>query len=469
MVDISFPRALAVVAEQDPDATAVVCDNRSLTRGELDRASSRMARAYALHGVGQGDLVTIALPNGVDWFVATMAAWKIGAVPNPISPQLPEAERDAILDRAKPSLVVTPAFEVDVSLPDGELPDRVSPIERVITSGGSTGLPKLIYARNAATYDPRSPVAMFAAKRAVLVPGPLYHGIPYASSWRSVFAGATAVVLPRFNAACCLELIEWYRVDRVSFVPTMMQRIIRLPEAERRSRDLGSLDAVVTSGAPCPSWLMRAWIDWLGPEVMYETFGSTERIGGTMINGTEWLEHPGSVGKAAGGSRIRILDPDTHEDCPSGQMGEIFMMPAAGPGSSYRYVGAESRSTTDGWESVGDMGYLDEDGYLFLGDRRTDMILCRGRNIYPAEIEAVLDAHPKVSSSAVIGLSDDDLGQSIHAVVQATGVTEAELVEHVRAYLVHYKVPTSIEFVTEQLRDDAGKVRRSALREARSI
>jgi bile acid-coenzyme A ligase len=143
------------------------------------------------------------------------------------------------------------------------------------------------------------------------------------------------------------------------------------------------------------------------------------------------------------------------------------MMPPTGPGTSYRYIGAESRRTADGWESVGDMGRVDEDGYLYLGDRRSDMILCGGRNVFPAEVEAALEAHPLVRSSAVIGLPDDDLGSAVHAIVEADGLTAAELEAHVRAQLVGYKVPRTFEFVDQPLRDDSGKVRRSALREAR--
>lgn len=472
--------ALAEMAEREPDATAVVCGDERITRDELQRASNRMARAYAEYGVDAGDFVTIGLPNGIEWFVAMMATWKLGAVPNPVSPALPLPEREAIIERANPALVVgvasaavsrrrtVPAgFEPDPALSDDGLLDRTSPIERALTSGGSTGRPKLICTTSPAVYDPASPLAMFAANRAMLVPGPLYHGIPFASAWRSVLAGALVVVMPRFDASECLALIERHRVDRVSFVPTMMLRISRLPEAERGSRDVSSLEFVLTSGSPCPPWLMREWIEWVGPDVMHESFGSTERIGGTFISGREWLDHPGSVGRPVGGCGIRILDPETGEDRPVGEIGEIFLMPATGPATSYRYVGAEARLRVDGWESVGDMGYLDADGYLYLGDRRDDMILCRGRNVFPAEVEAAIESHPKVQSSAVIGLPDHDLGSAIHAVVEAEGVTAEELAEHVRGLLVHYKVPRTFELVDHPLRDDSGKVRRSALREAR--
>jgi bile acid-coenzyme A ligase len=248
----------------------------------------------------------------------------------------------------------------------------------------------------------------------------------------------------------------------------MIHRIWRLPEEERVQRDVSSLRVVFTGGSPCPPWLMRGWIEWLGPDVMHDVYGPSERIGGTHITGREWLEHPGSVGQPTHGAQIRILDSATGRDVPAGEVGEVYMMPAGGRGSTYRYVGAEARATADGWESVGDMGYLDADGYLYLTDRRTDMILCGGRNIYPAQVEAALDAHPAVQSSAVIGLPDDDLGQRVHAIVQTFApLSDKELREHLRERIVHYSIPRSFELVDEALRDDAGKVRRWALREAR--
>jgi bile acid-coenzyme A ligase len=470
---------MADVTARDPHAVAVVCGDRSVTRDELDRASNRLARTFAEVGVGHGDYVTIGLPNGIEMLEACMATWKVGAIPSPISPALPAPERDAIIERARPALVVGVddggidrptlplGFVPDRDVSDAPLPDQTSPIERALTSGGSTGRPKLIVTGSPAVYDPASPLAMFSARNAMLVPGPLYHGIPFSSAWRSILAGAEVVLMERFDAARCLELIARHRVDRVSFVPTMMLRIARLSEDERARHDVSSLEFVLTSGSPCPPWLMQFWIDWVGPDVMHESFGSTERIGGTFISGREWLLHPGSVGRPVGGSRIRILDPETGAERPTGEIGEIYMMPPTGPGSSYQYVGAERRATVDGWESVGDMGYLDADGYLFLADRRDDMILSRGRNVFPAEIEAAIESHPNVRSCAVIGLPDDDLGNSIHAIVEAADVSQDELAAHVAERLVHYKVPRTFELVDRPLRDDSGKVRRSALRQAR--
>jgi bile acid-coenzyme A ligase len=186
-----------------------------------------------------------------------------------------------------------------------------------------------------------------------------------------------------------------------------------------------------------------------------------------MISGVDWLAHPGSVGKPTLGRRIRIQRPDGSE-CAPGEVGEIYMMPPGGQGSTYRYVGAEPTAAADGWETLGDMGWLDEEGWLYLADRKTDMVLVGGANVYPAEIEAVLDAHPAVRSSAVIGLPHEDLGSRLHAIVDAIApVGEDELRAHLEKQLVAYKVPRSFEFVSEPLRDDAGKVRRAALREER--
>jgi bile acid-coenzyme A ligase len=213
---------------------------------------------------------------------------------------------------------------------------------------------------------------------------------------------------------------------------------------------------------------MQHFIEWLGPDVMNEVYGGSERIGGTFISGHEWLQHPGSVGRPMGATKIRIFDPETGENLPCGEIGEIYMLPAGGQGSTYRYLGADSRTNEEGWESVGDMGHLDEDGYLYLADRRSDMILSGGRNIYPAQVEAALEAHPAVASSAVIGLPDDDMGQIVHAIVQTThAVGDDELRDFLAQHIVHYAIPRSFERVDLPLRDDAGKLRRWELRAAR--
>jgi bile acid-coenzyme A ligase len=447
---------------------------------ELERRSNRLARAYAELGVGEGDLVTIALPNGIEFLEACLATWKLGATPQPVSARLPEIERRAIVELAKPALLVgaepgdygeratlPEGFEPKSVLPDEALPDRMPACARAMTSGGSTGRPKLIVEKIAAECDPEIAENGMRVGGTTLVPGPLYHAGPFITAWQAVLSGGRAILMTRFDATHALELIERHRVDWVLFVPTMMQRIWRLPGAERARFDVSSLVRVMCTGAPSPDWLKRAWIDWLGPERIFEAYGGSERIAGTQISGAEWLAHPGSVGKPTGGRKVKILGPDGRE-LPPGEVGEVFMMPPGGRGSTYEYVGAEAAATADGWESLGDMGSVDADGYLYLVDRKTDMIVTGGANVYPAEVEAAIDAHPAVRSSAVIGLPDDDLGQRIHAIVDAPGgLTDAELREHLKDRLVRYKIPRSFERVSEPLRDDAGKVRRSALREKR--
>ncbi len=477
---MSYGRAMGWLAARAPERIAVVCGDERASRARLEQRSNRLARAYAACSVGAGDLVTIALPNGIEFFEACLAIWKLAATPAPVSSRLPERERRSIVETASPSLLVgaesgsygalptLPAgFEPDASFGDEPLPDRLAENARAMTSGGSTGLPKVIVDSTPAQGDPEQAENMMLTGGTTLVPGPLYHAGPFITAWQCVLTGGTAVVMTRFDAAACLELIERHRVDWVLFVPTMMQRIWRLPEAERERWDISSLRIVMCTGAPSPAWLKRGWIDWLGPEKVFEAYGGSERIGGTVISGTEWLEHPGSVGKPMGGRKLRILAPDGSEQSP-GEIGEVYMLPPGGQGSTYRYIGARAALADGGWETLGDMGWLDEDGYLYLVDRKTDMIVTGGSNVYPAEVEAAIDAHPAVRSSAVIGLPDGDLGQRIHAIVDAPGgVSEDELREHLAQYLVRYKIPRSFESVDEPLRDDAGKVRRSALREAR--
>ena len=475
---VPFPVTLAELAAADPDAPAVTDASGTITRAELDRHTNRLARAYEALGVTQDSFVTIGLPNGIEWFEAAIAAWKLGATPAPVSAKLPPLELEAIVELADPSLVVgldapgrtcVPAgFTPDPGLSDAPLPVRVAAAWKAPTSGGSTGRPKLIVAGGPSVTAGQALTALafgMTPDGVHLASGPLYHNGPLSFSVAALLIGNHVVVMERFDPARALALIEEHRVDWMYAVPTMMQRIWKLPEEERTRHDLSSLNVVFHLAAPCPDWLKRAWIEWLGPEKIWELYAGTEAQAVTVIKGDEWLEHPGSVGRPLVGE-MRILDPDGNE-LPRGEQGEVFMRAPEGV-TTYRYIGAEARAIEDGWESLGDMGWMDEDGYLYLGDRSSDMILTGGANVYPAEIEAALDAHPSVGSSCVIGLPDDDLGNRIHAIVQADApVTEDELRAHLADRLVRYKAPRTYEFVEEPIRDDAGKVRRGALRAAR--
>ena len=478
MATISIAAAIHGHAERDPDGVAIIHEDQALTWGELDRRSSRLARVYEQLGVGLGSFVAIALPNGTEFYVACVAAWKLGAAPMPISSKLPAIERKAILELGKPALIVgatdegvagvqhLPAgFTPDPSLSDAPLPDRIAPHWKALTSGGSTGRPKLIVATQPGTTNPDNP--RMRLRMVQLVPGPLYHNAPFMFSMQTMFSGGKLVVMTRFDAEQVLQLIEQHQVQYMVLVPTMMHRIHRLGEAVRNRYDLSSLQRMVHMAAPCPVWLKQAFIDWLGASRVAELYAGTEAQGGTLISGEDWLAHKGSVGKPQPNTEMKILD-EAGNELPPGQIGEVFMRPKAGPGSTYRYLGADARSR-DGWESLGDMGYLDADGYLYLADRQTDMILCGGANVYPAEVESAIDTHPAVRSSAVIGLPHEDMGNAIHAIVDiAEHELDADTLRaHLEQHLARYKIPRTFEFVRTPLRDDAGKVRRSELRRQR--
>lgn len=220
---------------------------------------------------------------------------------------------------------------------------------------------------------------------------------------------------------------------------------------------------------PCPQWLKQEWIDWLGAKRIVELYAGTESQAVTIITGTEWLEHRGSVGRVTTGEMM-VCDPDGNE-LPPGEKGEVWMRASHRDTPTYSYLGAEARTLDGGWESLGDIGWFDADGYLYLGDRMADMILTGGSNVYPAEVESAIQEHPAVKSVVVIGLPDDDRGASVHAIVEADPavIPTDELLRFTGERLAKYKLPRTVEYVDEPLRDDAGKVRRSALRANRTI
>jgi bile acid-coenzyme A ligase len=481
MAIVSFSRRLTDLAAAGPSRTAITCGERTVNRAELEGAADAFARQLLEDGVEHGEMVTIALPNSVDWFVAVVAAWKIGAIPQPVSSRLPARELAAIVDLADPRVVLGAdpdtfadricrpvGYSAPAVAPDATpLPDSTSPAWKAPTSGGSTGRPKLIVSgQPSSTDDEARPNLMILPDGCLMMPGPLYHNGPIVWACEALLAGNHVVVLPRFDAEATLAGIEEHRADIAYLVPTMMKRIWRLPLDVREGFDLSSLRVVWHLAEPCPPWLKEAWIEWLGPERIFELYAGTEAQTATVITGAQWLEHRGSVGRPLIGS-ISITDEQGNE-VPTGVEGEVWLKSGLET-PTYRYVGAEARTREGGWESLGDNGWLDADGYLYLGDRMTDMILTGGSNVYPAEIESAIAEHPGVQSCAVIGLPDDDLGNIVHAIVEADpGELQVdELLAFLGERLVRYKVPRSIEIVNQPLRDDAGKVRRSALRAER--
>ena len=481
MAIISLSRIITFWAARQPDRAAIDHEGQQISWAELDARTNRLARAYERLGVKPDDFVTIALPNGIEFFEACIATWKAGATPQPISSRLPRHERDQIIELGKPSLVVgvepgdygdTPClpenYVPDPSLSDTEMPERTASSLKAMTSGGSTGRPKLIVSKLPAVWDPDMPYLEIPLQGGMLIPGPLYHNGPFLWAMIALFKGCTVAITTRFDAEKTLATLDRLKIDVVYMVPTMMRRIWALPEEVRAKYDVSNLKALWHLAAPCPAWLKECFIEWLGPAVIWELYAGTEGQGSTIIQGTEWLSHRGSVGRPVENCEMKIVGEDG-ETLPPGEVGEVFMRPVEGPGTTYRYIGAEAKSIEGGWESLGDMGWMDEDGYLYLTDRLSDMVLSGGANIYPAEVEAAIDAFPGVRSSAVIGLPDEDMGARLHAIVDRPDgpADEAAMLAHLAERLVRYKIPKSFEYVAEPVRDDAGKVRRKALREER--
>ncbi len=481
MTEISLSRIIAHWKEKGPNKPFISFENETVTRAEFDASTNRLARAYAAIGVKENDFVTIALPNGIEFFAACFATWKLGATPQPISAKLPKLERDAIIEIGAPALVVGAApgtqgavtcidigFVPDPDLDDGELAEKTAKHFKVMTSGGSTGRPKLIVSESPAITDTDAARFGFEPEQSSVIPGPLYHNGPFLWAMSGLFLGNHVSVFARFDAEDMLRQMDEKKASLVYMVPTMMLRIWRLPEEVRLKYDLSHLKVLWHLAAPCPQWLKEEYIDWLGPEVIYELYGGTEGQGTTIITGAEWLEHRGSVGKPQAGCEMKIVDKNG-ETLAAGEIGEVFLMPEGGQGSTYHYIGDKAKEIEGGWESLGDMGYMDEDGYLYLADRQTDMILSGAANIYPAEVEGAIESFPGVRGCAVIGLPDEDMGNLVHAIVDVPegNVAEDELVAHLNERLVRYKVPRTFEFVGDPVRDDAGKVRRKQLRQER--
>lgn len=470
------------LADESPDAIAITCGADTITRAELDRRSSRLAKAYRAAGVTPESLVAIMLPNSIEFLAAAIAVWKAGATPLPLSAQLPARERDAILDLAGPSLVVgapegvahpsVPAgFEPDASFGDEFTDAGAAASWKVNTSGGSTGRPKLIVALQPAlrtTSEPFARLLGMTDEGAAVITGPLYHNAPFLGSVCGLTLGVHILLMPKFDAEDALRLVDAYSADWMYVVPTMMSRISRLPAEVRGEYAVDSLNVVMHMAAPCPEWLKREWIGWLGGEKIWEVYAATEVQAVTVVTGDVWLQRPGTVGTPKIGE-IEILDAG-RQPVASGEVGEIWMRRPPGNPAPYKYIGAEPRTHVDGWESVGDLGWMDADGFLFLADRESDMFTVGGANVYPAEIEAALSEHPLVRSTVVIGLPHEDLGSVPHALLElAAPVEDDELRAFLADRLARYKIPRSFERVDGQLRDDAGKVRKAQLRAARLV
>lgn len=478
-----------------------------ITFAELEAQANRLAHHFRGAGLREGDTVAVVMENNEHMHAVMWAARRCGLYYATISTQLTAPEAAYIVENSGATALVGSLSTRDICaalnsylpgglpglrmLAGGDLdgwqtyPDCVagrpdSPIsderegDLLQYSSGTTGRPKGIR-RELPHKSPQAAGLMLAPLLAAagidgdsvyLSPAPLYHTAPSFWSMSAQALGATVVMLEKFDAREALEAIECHRVTHGQFVPTMFVRMLKLEVSVRNIYDVSSLRRVVHAAAPCPPDIKRQMLDWWGP-IIDEFYGSSEGAGASYIRAQDWLSHPGSVGRPMGGA-VHILDEDGAE-LPTGRHGEIYFE----GGLPFAYLKDEAKTAATrndrGWVSVGDIGYLDEDGYLYLTDRRHHMIISGGVNIYPQEAENLLISHPKVLDAAVFGIPDAAMGQSVKAVVQCVDPADAvddfaqQLIAWLRDRLAHYKCPRSISFEPVLPRTETGKMRKVEL------
>jgi long-chain acyl-CoA synthetase len=496
----------------DKPAVILYPSGTVITFDELEARANRLAHRFRAAGLREGDTVAILMENNEHIHAVMWAARRSGLYYVPINIHLTPAEAAYIIDNSSAKGIIGSAALRDscaglaehlpgglpnlLMIADGVLPGWESypecvadqpdtPIDDEIEgdllqySSGTTGRPKGIK-RELPHVPPEATPGMMSAlvgfwldRDAVyLSPAPLYHTAPSVWSMSVQAGGITTVVMEKFDAEGTLDAIQRYRVTHGQFVPAMFVRILKLPEAVRNSYDLSSLKRVMHAAAPCPVQIKKQLMEWWGP-IVDEYYASSEAIGSTLITAEDWLAHPGSVGKPTLGG-VHIVGEDGTE-LPPGQAGEIYFE----GGFSFEYLNdpAKTAASRDkhGWMTVGDIGYLDDDGYLFLTDRRHHMIISGGVNIYPQEAENLLVTHPKVLDAAVFGVPDDEMGQRVVAAVQTVEEADAtdqfaeELLAWLRDRLSHFKCPRSIAFEAQLPRTDTGKLYKNALIEKYSV
>ncbi|MFI5682973.1 AMP-binding protein [Streptomyces sp. NPDC051636] len=486
--------------------TATLCfEDKEIAPEELDARARKLAGGLAALGMREGDVIAVLLRND-PVYVDIILACRIGGfsycplnwhfTPPEIGYILEDCGARAVIGHADllraaravlPHGVTTLAVagdaggeSVDYENWLAQQPDYsgpvVAPRGHMAYTSGTTGRPKGVVRApiplgELELYRRRSLEVMEAcfgvrAGCRALVPAPLYHSAPSGfAQWTSQIAD-TLVIAPRFDAEQTLALIERHRIDTLYCVPTMYVRLLKLPRSVRERYDLSSLRFVGSTGAPCAPEVKQALIDWLGP-IVYETYASSESGWITVIDSKEALERPGSVGRPVGEARIRVISPDG-ADCPPGETGIIYVRQPAYTDFTYRnQPDARERVALDDLITLGDMGYLDADGYLYICDRAVDMVISGGVNIYPAEIENAILGQAGVLDCAVFGVPDPEFGERLHALVQPERdavVDPGELGQALRATLAGFKVPRKIEIVDDLPRDDNGKIAKHRMR-----
>jgi long-chain acyl-CoA synthetase len=495
----------------------VISGDRQRSREEIFGRANRVSTGFDAIGVGPGDSVALMLRNDFPFLEATFALGRLGAHAVPINWHFVADEAEHILnDSAAKAIVVhadllpqieaaipeevvvlvvaTPPeiaaaykmSEASTRVPNGRVDyekwlssfaewteaPRSSPGAMLYTSG-TTGKPKGVRRK------PPKPEQMqlgqkigkriygFGPDARAVMTGPMYHIAPNTFALAISALGDRLVLQPRFDPLELLQLIEEHAITTLNVVPTMFVRLLRLPKDERESYDLSSLKHAVHNAAPCPPDIKRKMIEWWGP-VIWELYGGTESGPATACNSDEWLAHPGTVGRAVEGSTIKILD-DEGKELATGEVGEIFVRSSTNPEFTYHGREAErAEIEKNGLITLGDIGYLDQDGFLFLCDRKRDMVISGGVNIYPAEIEAALIGIEGVADCAVFGVPDKEFGESLLAVIEkvpGSTITSEFVRGELQGRLARYKVPKRIEFGTNLPREDTGKIYKRKLRD----
>jgi long-chain acyl-CoA synthetase len=498
-------------------STGIVSGARVASKADLDEQSRRIAGGLADLGVRQGDCVAILMRNDIAFLAASYAAMMLGAYAVPINWHFASEEIAYILGDCGAKVLIghadllslhpdvaasliavlcvdTPpeiiaAYGVDaasLAAPPGTVPlgawvaaqrlydgTPLSQPQSMIYTSGTTGRPKGVR-RNAPTPEEHAKTEalramVYGLKQGVraLLPGPLYHAAPNSFGVRAGRLGEVLVLMPRFDAEAFLRLVERERIDATFMVPTMFVRLLKLPPAVRRRYDVSSLRFVSLAAAPCPADVKRAMIEWWGP-VLWEYYGGTETGPVTLASSEDALRKPGTVGRLTPGTDLRILDDDGNV-LPAGAIGEVYARIDGYPDFTYHNLpDKRAEVVRDGRITCGDVGYLDADGYLFLCDRKRDMVISGGVNIYPAEIEAVLHALPGVHDCAVFGVPDPEFGEAVLAVVEpapGADVDPAALRDELAKRLAGYKVPKRIEIREGLPREDSGKIFKRRLRD----
>jgi long-chain acyl-CoA synthetase len=500
-------------ALEHPDQAAIIMatSGETVTYGEYEARCNQVAHLLRAAGLRRGDHISVFMENSARMLEIEGGAERTGLyftlinrylapdevayivansrsrllfssaamrnVAESAAAQCPQLERRLITGPGNPPAGWDSYDAAVAGCPAEPVPDE-SLGAAMLYSSGTTGQPKgILRALPAAAPSEALPVmqfvsALFGLREGMtyLNPAPLYHSAPAASVSASLRLGATTVVMEHFDAEQWLALVERYRVTHCQMVPVMFSRLLRLPAEVRSRYDTSSLECIVHAAAPCPVHVKQAMIDWLGP-IITEYYAATEGNGFTFCDSAQWLAHPGTVGRAILGELL-ILDEDG-SDCPVGADGTIWFRGA----TAFEYFEdpvktAESRRDGGITSTVGDVGHLDADGYLYLTDRKTFMIISGGVNIYPQETENLLSAHPAVLDVAVIGVPNDDLGEEVKAVVQLADPASAgpdlaeELITYCRDRLAHFKCPKTVDFVSELPRSETGKLYKRRLRDA---